>query len=402
MKFWHIAVKDLKVRVRDRSAFVVLLIIPMVMIIILGTVFNWAGSSFTANLTLVDLDRGDMARRLAQDVFASPQLKDLLIVTSVATEAEARTLVEQGKTGAAVIIPTGFSTDVAAGTRVSIVVLGNPETAMQAGVIRNVVESFTAEVQRRQLAASIAVRTLQQSGTVPQERMQEAIQSVLDEVGTSRQTGTVSVKTTTQEGLKVPRALDYYAVGMALLYLIFTANTGTEGMLEEKRQHTLSRVLATPTSRSQVLLGKLVGIFVIAALQFAMIIALTRLLYGVNWGASVPAVIVMATASVLAGAGLSTLIAALARTPEQAGSIGPAVALVYSLLGGTMWPVYNMPAWMNSLSRLTFTRWSVEGFTSLMVNGGGVTSILRPVGVCLAMAAVFLLISVTVLNRNYQ
>ena len=402
MKFWHIAVKDLKVRVRDRSAFVVLLIIPMVMIIILGTVFNWAGSSFTANLTLVDLDRGDMARRLVQDVFASPQLKDLLIVTSVATEAEARTLVEQGKTGAAVIIPTGFSTDVAEGTRVSIVVLGNPETAMQAGVIRNVVESFTAEVQRRQLAASIAVRTLQQSGTVPQERMQEAIQSVLDEVGTSRQTGTVSVKTTTQEGLKVPRALDYYAVGMALLYLIFTANTGTEGMLEEKRQHTLSRVLATPTSRSQVLLGKLVGIFVIAALQFAMIIALTRLLYGVNWGASVPAVIVMATASVLAGAGLSTLIAALARTPEQAGSIGPAVALVYSLLGGTMWPVYNMPAWMNSLSRLTFTRWSVEGFTSLMVNGGGVTSILRPVGVCLAMAAVFLLISVTVLNRNYQ
>jgi ABC-type multidrug transport system permease subunit len=67
-----------------------------------------------------------------------------------------------------------------------------------------------------------------------------------------------------------------------------------------------------------------------------------------------------------------------------------------------MWPVYNMPAWMNSVSRLTFTRWSVEGFTSLMVNGGGVSSIIRPVGVCLAMAAVFLLISVTVLNRNYQ
>ena len=402
MKFWHIAIKDLKVRVRDKSAFVVLLIIPMVMIIILGTVFNWAGSSFTANLTLVDLDRGDMAKRLTQDVFASPQLKDLLIVTSVSTEAEARTLVQQGKTGAAVIIPAGFSNGVAAGTKVAITVLGNPETATQAGVIRNVVESFTAEVQRRQLAASIAVQTLQQSGAIPQERMREAIGSVMDEVGTSQQTGTVFVKTTTQEGLKVPRALDYYAVGMALLYLIFTANTGTEGMLEEKRQHTLSRVLATPTSRSQVLLGKLVGVFVIASLQFAMIIALTRLLYGVNWGASVPAVIVMATASVLAGAGLSTLIAALARTPEQAGSIGPAVALVYSLLGGSMWPVYNMPAWMNSVSRLTFTRWSVEGFTSLMVNGGGVMSILRPVGVCLAMAAAFLLISVAVLNRNYQ
>lgn len=402
MKFWHIAVKDLRVRVRDKSAFVVLMIIPMVMIIILGTVFNWAGSSFTANVALVDLDRGDMARRLTQDVFASPQLKDLLVVTAVPSEAEARSLVEQGKTGAAVIIPAGFSSGVSAGTKVSIIVLGNPETATQAGVIHNVVESFTAEVQRRQLAASIAVRTLQQSGAVPPQRMQEAVQGVLDEVSTSKQTATVSVTTTTQEGIKVPRALDYYAVGMALLYLIFTANTSTEAMLEEKRQHTLSRILATPTSRVQVLLGKLVGIFFIAALQFTMIIVLTRLLYDVNWGASVPAVIVMATASVLAGAGLSTLVAALARTPEQAGAIGPAVALIYSLLGGTMWPVYNMPAWMNSVSRLTFTRWSVEGFTSLMVNGGGVWSILRPVSVCLAMAAAFLLISVTVLNRNYR
>jgi ABC-2 type transport system permease protein len=402
VKFWHIAVKDLKVRVRDKSAFVVLLIIPMVMIIVLGTVLNWAGSSFTANVTLVDLDHGDMSRHLTQDVFASPQLADLLVATTVPSEAEARTLVEQGKTGAAVIIPAGFSSGVTTGTKVSIIVLGNPDTPTQAGVIRNIVESFTAEVQRRQLAASIAIRALQQSGAVPPQRMQEAVQGVVAEVSSSQQTGTVSVATTTQEGVKVPRALDYYAVGMALLYLVFTANTGTEGMLEEKRQHTLGRVLITPTSRTQVLVGKLLGIFLIAALQFAMIIVLTRLLYRVNWGGSIPAVIVMAVASVLAGAGLSTLVAALARTPEQAGSIGPAVALIYSLLGGTMWPVYNMPAWMNSMSRLTFTRWSVEGFTSLMVNGGGVSSIFRPVGVCLAMAAVFLFISVMVLNRNYR
>jgi ABC-2 type transport system permease protein len=402
VKFWYIAVKDLKVQVRDRSAFVILLILPMAMIIILGTVFNWTGSSFSANVALVDLDRGDIARRLTQDVFASPQLKDLLIVTTVSTEAQARTLVEQGKMGAAVIIPAGFSEGVSAGTKVSIVVLGNPEAPTQAGVIRNVVQSFTAEVQRRQLAASIAVRTLQQSRAVPPQRMQEAVQAVLAEVGTSQQTGVVSVRTTTQESIKVPSALDYYAVGMALLYLIFTANTSTNAMLEEKRQHTLSRILATSTSRVQLLLGKLVGIFAITALQFTTIIVLTRLLYRVSWGASVPAVIIMTVATVLAGAGLSTLIAALARTPEQAGTIGPAVALIYSLIGGCMWPVYEMPAWMNSLSRLTFTRWSLEGFTSLMVNGGGVSSIIRPVGVCLTMAAAFLLISVTVLSRNYQ
>lgn len=402
MKFWHIAVKDLTIRVRDRSAFVVLLILPLTMIIILGTVFNWTGSAFKANVTVVDLDHGDVGERLVNDVFASEQLKDLLVVTTVSTEAEARSLVEQGKTGAAVIIPASFTANVTAGTKAAITVLGNPEAVTQAGIIRNIVESFTAEVQRRQLAAKIAVARLQIPGTVPAQLLQEAMQAVLQQVSSAQQQDLVSVATTTQEGIRVPKALDYYAVGMALLFLIFTANTGTEAMLEEKRQYTMQRVSVTPTSRLQILSGKLVGIFVISALQFAMIIVLTRLLYHVSWGSSIPAVIAMATATVLAGAGLSTLVAALARTPEQAGSIGPAVAMVYSLLGGSMWPVYNMPAWMTSLSRLTFTRWSLDGFTSLMAYGGGITSVLRPIGVCLAMAAAFLLISVSLLSRSYR
>lgn len=402
MKFWHIAVKDLTLRVRDRSALVVLLILPLAMIVILGTVFNWAGTAFKANVVVVDLDQGSVARRLVDDVFAGQQLKDLLVVTTVPTEAEARALVEQGKTGAAVIIPAGFTTHVTAGTKAAVTVLGNPEAATQAGIIRNIVESFTAEVQRRQLAAKVAVTRLQEPGTVPARLVQEAAQAVLEQVGSAQRQDLVAVATTTQEGIKVPKALDYYAVGMALVFLIFTANTGTEAMLEEKRQYTLQRVSVTPTSHLQILSGKLVGIFVVSALQFALIIVLTRLLYHVSWGASIPAVIAMAAATVLAGAGLSTLVAALAGTPEQAGSIGPAVAMVYSLLGGSMWPVYNMPGWMTSLSRLTFTRWSIEGFTTLMVYGGGIASIVRPIAVCCGMAAAFLLISVALLSRSYR
>lgn len=402
MKLWHIAVKDLTIRVRDRSALVVLLILPLAMIVILGTVFNWTGTTFKANVVVVNLDRGDVARRLVDDVLGGDQLKDLLVVTTVSTEAEARVLVEQGKTGAAVVIPADFTTNVTAGTKAAVTVLGNPEAATQAGIVRNIIESFTAEVQRRQLAAKVTIARLQEPGTVPVQLMEEAVQAVLQRVGSAQRQDLVSIATTAQEGIKVPQALDYYAVGMALVFLIFTANTGTEAMLEEKRQYTLQRVSVTPTSHLQILSGKLVGIFLVSALQFTMIIVLSRLLYHVSWGASVPAVIAMAAATVLAGAGLSTLVAALAGTPEQAGSIGPAVAMVYSLLGGSMWPVYNMPAWMTSLSRLTFTRWSIEGFTSLMVYGGGITSILRPIGVCCGMAAAFLLISVALLSRNYR
>jgi ABC-2 type transport system permease protein len=401
MKFWHIAVKDLRIRVRDRSALVILILMPLVMIVILGSVFNWTATNFQARVAVVDLDRGSVAVRLTRDVFGSQELKDLLVITTVSTEAEARLLVQQNKVGAAIIIPAGFSDGVMAGKAVNISVVGNPEAATQAGVVRNVVESFTSEVARRRLATVTAVGALQQPGVVPPQLLEGAVQAVLTEVSQSGQTSIAGVKTAVQEGLKVPRAIDYYAIGMALLFLIFTSNTGTESMLEEKRQHTMQRVYVTPTSRAQMLAGKMLGVFAVSALQFTIMVIATRLLYRVNWGSSPAAVIILSFATVLAGAGLSTLLAALVRTPEQAGEIGPAVALIYSLLGGSMWPIYNMPSWMSALSRLTFTRWSIDGFTSLMVNGGGVVSVLQPILVCLGMAAAFLLLSTLLLSRSY-
>jgi len=183
------------------------------------------------------------------------------------------------------------------------------------------------------------------------------------------------------------------------MYLIFTANEGAWDMLEERRQRTLARIMTTPTSRLTVMAGKFLGTLAITALQFAIIILLTRLLYHVQWSTSLPALLLMAGASVLAAAGLSTVVAALVKSGDQQGALGPAVALIYSLLGGSMWPVYVMPAWLNTASRLTFTRWAIDGFTALML-GGGLSSVLLPAGVCLGMAVVFVAVSAVALGRN--
>lgn len=402
MKSCAIALKDVLVRLRDRTAFITLLIVPMVMIIILGTVFNWTSTAFKATLAVADLDHGTVASYLTHDVFQGNDLSNLLLITTVQSEAQARTLVEQNKVGAAVIIPPGFSQDATTGKHVSITVLGNPEQSNQAGVVRSIVTAFTDEVERRRLAAETAIGALQRSKLLSPVQLSEATKAVLKETAvSSAETSSVNVHASIEEGKKTPSALGYYAVGMALLYLLFTASAGTDDMLEEKRQHTLQRALTTPTSYVQILLGKMTGIVLVSLLQFTAVIVLTRVLYRVSWGASPGALLLMTVSTVLAGAGLATLVAALARNPEQAGALGPAVALIYSLVGGSMWPVYDMPNWWNRVSRLTFTRWSLEGFTALMT-GGGIASVIKPVVVCCSMAGVFLLVAAVFLSRTYR
>jgi ABC-2 type transport system permease protein len=400
MKAWYIAVKDLVVHTRDRTAFVTLLLVPMVMIIVLGSVFNWNATSFQAHAVVVDLDGSNLSRQLTQQVLASPRVRDVLALTTTTSEAEARTLVEQGKTAAAIIIPKGFGAAAASGAPARIEVLENPESLIQAGVVASIVQAYTTDLQARRVAISVAISVLEESGAVPPARMGEAVRGVREQAGAGQPQDLIAVKTTALEGRKVVPALDYYAVGMSLMYLIFTANTGAWDMLEEKRQRTLARIMTTPTARLTVMAGKFLGTLALTALQFAIIILLTRLLYHVQWSSSLPALLLMAGASVLAAAGLSTMVAALVQSREQEGALGPAVALIYSLLGGSMWPVYVMPAWLDTASRLTFTRWAIDGFSALML-GGGVTSVLHPAGVCIGMAVLFLGVSAVALNRNY-
>ena len=399
MKVWYIAVKDLAVRTRDRTAFVTLLLVPMVMIIVLGSVFNWNATSFQAHAVVVDLDDSALSRQLTQQVFASAGARDVLALTTASSEQDARTLVEQGRTAAAVIIPSGFGASVTSGAAAHIEVLQNPESLIQAGVVANIVQAYTTELQTRRVAISVATSVLGESGAVPAGRMGEAVQDTLEQAGSGRSQDLIAVKTTALEGRKVVPALDYYAVGMSLMYLIFTANEGAWDMLEERRQRTLARIMTTPTSRLTVMAGKFLGTLAITALQFAIIILLTRLLYHVQWSTSLPALLLMAGASVLAAAGLSTVVAALVKSADQQGALGPAVALIYSLLGGSMWPVYVMPAWLNTASHLTFTRWAIDGFTALML-GGGLSSVLLPAGVCFGMAVVFVAVSAVALGRN--
>ena len=80
-----------------------------------------------------------------------------------------------------------------------------------------------------------------------------------------------------------------------------------------------------------------------------LIVFFTAIFYRVNWGDSLLGIIIMILSSVLAFSGLSTLLASLTKSEEQIGSIGPALAMIFGFLGGSMWPVFEFPDWLNIL-----------------------------------------------------
>ena len=111
----------------------------------------------------------------------------------------------------------------------------------------------------------------------------------------------------------------------------------------------------------------------------------TTLLFQLHWGDPL-AVLVLVLAAVFGAVGWGMLITALAKTPGQVAAIGSAVMLTFGILGGTFINTDNMPAWFQTVSKITPNAWGLDGFTTLAL-GGGLADILTPIIALLVMGA---------------
>jgi len=391
-KIFLIGIKDVKIRARDPSSFIMLLVMPLLLILVLGMVFQplWTSTPFTIDIAVLDEDGGEFSKILLEEVFGSEQLKDIVKIKYAESEEEIINEVNKGKIAVGVIIGEEFSLAILTGEDTQIKILADPEQPIKAGVIKNIVEAFTLEVLKRRIILGTSMGILVAENLINPAEIQQLIPVWLLEIENMEELELIRMDKKTEKRMdKNPMAMEYYAVGMGVMYILFATNAGAETIFQERRNKTLERIKVAPVSEREILGGKLFGIFLIALLQFVMIVFFTRIFYRVNWGDSILGIIIMILSSVLAFSGLSTLLASLTKSEEQIGNIGPALAMIFGFLGGGMWPAFAFPDWLNMVSKFTPNRWAIDGFLKLMYQGGGVISILPEVLVLLGMATIF-------------
>jgi len=179
-------------------------------------------------------------------------------------------------------------------------------------------------------------------------------------------------------------------VGMAMVAL---GSAG--GIIEEREIGTLRRLLATPVTRMQVLVGKTLGVALVASFEAAMLVGFGALVFGVQWGKDPLAVALILVSLVLAATGIGVMVSALVRTRSQMGAITPVLSTAMAMLGGCYWPLDITSPLMQQVGRLTPTGWAMIGLKDVVARGMGIEAALLPAAVLLVMAAVTLVIGMT-------
>jgi ABC-2 type transport system permease protein len=179
----------------------------------------------------------------------------------------------------------------------------------------------------------------------------------------------------------------YFSASMAILFLFFSAQIGLVSLFEERRQGTLSRILAGPIQPWSVLAGKTIGSFVLGLLAMTVLVIATTLLISARWGPPLGVALMVVTA-ITAAIGISTLVVSFARTAEAAGAASSAVAITLGILGGTFAPTAQAPEVMTTLSLLTPHGWFLRGLGEMAGPAGTVADCLPAAGVLLLMGLI--------------
>lgn len=412
-KLFLIGVKDLKLVFRDRAALIFMLLAPFLLTIGMGfATGRFSGSSSGLSdipVTIVNLDQEDLGDALV-DVFSSQELADLMEPTESSDPAAARRLIDEDQAAAAVIIPEGFTRSIipTEGTAfderyvqpeaVKIEVYANPSRPTSAGVVKAIVDEFISRVEEGRTSGMTSIVQLMSSGLLSPQNAQNQARQLFQDVD---QTGSTAITLrTNQAGAEAVEfdILAYMAPGMALLFLMYTVSYGGRSILSERSQGTLPRLLVSPTSTAQVLGGKVLGIFFTGVAQVGILILASSVFFGVKWG-DATGLAALILAAVFGATGWGMLITALARTPAQVGSIGSAIMLIFGILGGSFISLEQMPAVVQTISKITPNAWGLDGFTTLAL-GGRLPNLVEPISALLIMGALLFGIAVVLFSRN--
>ena len=197
--------------------------------------------------------------------------------------------------------------------------------------------------------------------------------------------------------------LDYLApVLIAVFAFFFIFLLSAVSFLRERTSGTLERLLATPLTRIELVLGYLGGFALFALLQALVILAFTVFVLKVQYRGNLATIFIVEAVLVVGAVSLGLAISAFARNELQAVQFVPLVLLPQVFLSGLLVPVEQLNDVLRPISALLPLTYANEALRSVMVKGYAVTDplILRDVGILAAFAVAMAIAAVASIRRE--
>jgi ABC-2 type transport system permease protein len=328
---------------RDIRTLIAALVMPVVLLFL----FGYALSLDVNDIPFIvqDRDRTTHSRDLVERLTASRYFS---LVRYVDRSEEIDAALDRGKALMALVIPEGFAAGLTSGAGSSLQVLfdgTNSNTAsIAAGYFSGIAMTFNVELvagRLRRLGLQLAPWPLD-----------------------------VRLRIWFNEEMKSRNFIipGLTAVIMMAICVLLTALT----ISREKETGTLEQLVSTPITRTELILGKLLPYMGLGVIQMALVIGTGIFLFGVPFRGSYLNLVLAGLIFLMGTLGWGLFISAVARNQLEASQIVVITAFLPSfLLSGFIYPIENMPIWLQAVTYVVPARYFVEILKGLFLTGAG-------------------------------
>jgi ABC-2 type transport system permease protein len=195
--------------------------------------------------------------------------------------------------------------------------------------------------------------------------------------------------------------MDYVApVYIAILALFFVFLLACVSFLRERSLGTMERLLATPATRIEIVLGYMLGLGLFALIQVAVILFYTVWVLEIHYLGSLGLLFLVIALLAVVGVNLGILASAFARNEFQVVQFIPLLIIPQVLLGGTFWTVSEMPKYLQPFAYLMPVYYANQALRDVMLKGWGLAEIWPNLVILVGIAGVLILAGALMMRRE--
>jgi ABC-2 type transport system permease protein len=377
---WLIALKDLRIFVKDRAAVFFFIIFPFMFILMFY--FLNLGAAADERLTYHLVTR-EAEGGLSHQIIGAMETRDESQLEPGAPVFvwdrdydEAYQKVEAGELSGFIAFPDDFTEEVESGDGARLEVVVDANAIDERAALNGIAASVASQVGGIRVAVNAGVTLLVEDGTIPdnEESKNQAARQIYGDIlaaqgGPTGQLSFISFDIERVGDIEVGNPADYVIPGYLVMFVFFAAAVTAETIVRERQNNTLERLLASSVSKPTILGGVYTGTLIRGLIQIVLFWGIGILAFKVDLGESPLAVIVLSVLMVIMSSAFALMLATLARTQRSAGSLAVVTALILAPLGGCWWPLFILPEWLQTVAKISPHAWANDGFNQLMLFG---------------------------------
>jgi len=389
--------KDLKLFFIDKRGVLLAFLLPIILITLFTLAFggwNTSGSVQKVVLLVNDADSTKISIALVEKLRAHKNL-----IVKEEPDSVATSLVKKGTYSGVLLIKKGFENDSA--NRVQhLEYKFDAAKSIQVGMVHSIFNQvILADIKMNEVQSQMNSYFDDNFPTMGASNRAKIMSDMQQRF--SQDSGSIKATPVIKEEKKKGNlALIQAVAGTSIMMLLFSIVAIGAGLLEEKEAGTLKRLLTSPIKPREIILSKMGSGLVISIAQLIILLLFAWAVFGLPIFKDPISLLLLVFSIAFAISSFGIFMVAIAKSRQQLQGLSTIVILLMSAIGGSMIPLFTMPAFMQKMAVISVNYWGIQGFFDIFWRELPLIEILPEIGVLLLFGIVIGFVSLRMLNKS--